>query len=46
MAFTTKIRNFNKICLSFTAFNSVFVANVTSFEFKSGFVPRLEIDFH
>ena len=46
MAFTTKIPNFNKKCLSFTAFNSVFVANVTSFEFKSGFVPRLEIDFH
>ena len=43
MAFTTKIPNFNKKCLSFSAFNSVFVANVTSFVFKSGFVPRLEI---
>ena len=42
MAFTTKIPNFNKKCLSFSAFNSVFVA-VTSFVFKSGFVPRLEI---
>ena len=43
MAFTTEIPNFNKKCLSFSAFNSVFVANVTSFVFKSGFVPRLEI---
>ena len=39
MAFTTKIPNFNKKCLSFSAFNSVFVANVTSFVFKI----RLEI---
>ena len=43
MAFTAKIPNFNKKCLPFSAFNSVFVANVTSFVFKSGFVPRLEI---
>ena len=43
MAITTKIPNFNKKKLSFPAFNSVFVANVTSFVFKSGFFTRLEI---
>ena len=43
MAITTKIPNFNKKNLSFSAFNSVFVANVTSFVFKSGFFTRLEI---
>ena len=43
MAITTKIPNFNKKKLSFPAFNSVFVANVTSFVFKSGFFTMLEI---
>ena len=43
MAITTKIPNFNKKNLSFSAFNFVFVANVTSFVFKSGFFTRLEI---
>ena len=43
MAITTKIPNFNKKKLSFPAFNSVFVANVTSYVFKSGFSTSLEI---